>query len=180
MRACTKNTISPMIITSNPHQMAFPVCEKSHSQPTMVNSAGSGYNHILKGSRSGGQRRRSSMTPTAWPMNWMIRRIARTAVITVFSLKSKLKTNVSAPRNNSEMCGNFSLGCTREKTRKKFPSNAAEYGTREYPSIEEKSDANAIHRIISVANHAAEVADVVVAPVGVNRVDRGRAQPGKE
>src|SRR5580692_2212263 len=155
MRACARKTISPKTMTSTPHQMALPVRENSHSQPTMVKSAGKGYNHILKGSRSGGQRRRSSITPTAWPMNWMIKRIASTAAITVLNLNSRLKTNVSAPRNNSEMCGNFSLGCTRANTRKKFPSSAAEYGTREYPSIDEKSDANAIHKTIKVAKRAA-------------------------
>src|ERR1700726_2481875 len=68
-RDCTRKTTNPKTITNNPHQMALPVRRKSHIQPAMVSSAGSGYNHILNGSRSGGQRRRKSITPTAWPMN---------------------------------------------------------------------------------------------------------------
>jgi len=38
----------------------------------------------------------------------------------------------------------------RAQNAEEIPSNAAEYGTREYQH-EEKSDANAIHKIISVA-----------------------------
>jgi len=40
-------------------------------------------------------------------------------------LKSKLDTKATAPRNNSETCGNFFSGCTRAKMEKKLPSNAA-------------------------------------------------------
>src|SRR3984957_19199766 len=85
----------------------------------------------------------------------MINRIASTAAITVLNLNSSANTNVSAPRNNSDTCGNRFFGCTRPNTLKKFPSSAAEYGTREYPNSDENSDANAIHKIIPVANFAA-------------------------
>src|SRR5271170_1325381 len=85
----------------------------------------------------------------------MIKRMASTAAITVRNLNSSAKTNVNAPRNNSETCGKRFFGCTRANTLKKLPSKAAEYGTREYPSSEENTDANAIHKIITVAKRAA-------------------------
>src|SRR6202030_3694763 len=90
-RDCTRKTARPKRITSNPHQMAFPVRRKSQIQPAIVSSAGNGYNHILNGRRSGGQRRRKSITPTAWPMNCMMSRMARTAAMAPRSLKSNAK-----------------------------------------------------------------------------------------
>src|SRR5216683_196203 len=120
----------------------------------------------------------------------MMRRMARTAAITVFNLKSSAKRKVSVPRKRSETCGNFFCGCTRAKTRKKFPSSAAEYGTREYPSNEENTEADyrnedAARNIArGIADFASEMANVVVTPVGVDGVDGGGAegskkQPGK-
>src|ERR1700682_5842773 len=85
----------------------------------------------------------------------MMSRMARTAAMTVLSLKSKAERKVRVPRNRSEMCGNFFCGCTRAKTRKKFPSSAAEYGTREYPSNEENTEAKAIQRTMAVEKRAA-------------------------
>src|ERR1700739_5163192 len=66
-----------------------------------------------------------------------------------------LKKNASVPSASSEKCGNFFVGCKRPKIGKKFPSSAAEYGTREYPSNTENTDATAIHNTIPVATDAA-------------------------
>src|ERR1700686_4086872 len=68
-RDCTRKTARPKTITNSPHHIALPVRRKSQTQPAIVSSAGKGYNHILNGRRSGGQRRRKSITPTAWPIN---------------------------------------------------------------------------------------------------------------
>src|ERR1700721_3775243 len=77
----------------------------------------------------------------------MRQRIARMARITEKRLKNKQMKIDAAPRANREICGKRFVGCTRAKTEKKFPSNAAAYGTREYPSVAEKIDPNAKTKI---------------------------------
>src|ERR1700693_3954677 len=84
----------------------------------------------------------------------MRQRIARMARITEKRLKNKQMKIDAAPKASSEMCGKCFVGCTRAKTEKKFPSSAAAYGTREYPSVAEKTDPNASTRIKTVASVA--------------------------
>ena len=72
------------------------------AQPTMVTKAGTGYSHILKGSRSEPHRRRKSITPTACPMNCTSRRIARMPAMAVSSFSDTLKIKASPPRTRSE------------------------------------------------------------------------------
>src|SRR6202051_5006118 len=115
----------PRPMRSKPHLRAEPVAQNSAAQPHMVRMAGSGYNHILKGKRSGGQRRCNRIKPMACPINCTSKRVASIAAMTVESLKSKLDTKATAPRNKSETYGNFFCGWTREKMEKKLPSNAA-------------------------------------------------------
>jgi len=60
----------------------------------------------------------------------MIRRIARTAVITVFSLKEQLKANVKAPRKQTAKMGIFPwMHCV--KNTKEIFRQRPEIGTRE-------------------------------------------------
>ena len=151
----TRNASTPSTISSNPHLRAAPVCQKSQAQPIIVNTAGKGYNHILKGSRSTPNRFRNSITPMACPINCTINRTARIPAMEVSRSSLMLKKNASVPSASSEMCGNFFVRGKRQKTGKKFPSSAAEYGTREYPSNTEKTEANAIHSTIPVATAAA-------------------------
>src|SRR6266478_602663 len=151
----TKNARTPKRISSSPHFRAAPVCQKSHAQPIMVNTAGKGYSHILKGSRSVPSRFRKSITPTACPINCTINRTARIPAMEVSKSSLMLKKNARAPSASSEKCGKCFVGCSRPKIGKKFPSSAAEYGTREYPSNTENTEASAIHNTIPVATDAA-------------------------
>src|SRR5580692_13117909 len=73
----------------------------------------------------------------------------------VSSFKVTLKRKASPPRTRSEMYGKCLVGCRRPNAGKKLPSRAAEYGTREYPSKTENTEASAIHRTIHVAACAA-------------------------
>src|SRR5271169_3850521 len=88
-------------------------------------------------------------------MNWTSRRIARMPAIAVSSFKVTLKRKASPPSASSDIYGKCLLGCRRPKIGKKFPSTAAEYGTREYPSKTENTEASATHRTIQVAACAA-------------------------
>src|SRR5580704_14342657 len=65
----------------------------------------------------------------------MRQRIARMARITENKSKNKHTTIEVAPKASNATCGKRFVGCTRANTEKKFPSNAAAYGTREYPSV---------------------------------------------
>src|SRR5450755_4394795 len=58
------------------------------------------------------------------------------------------------PSAKSETYGKRFVGCKRAKIEKKFPSSAAAYGTREYPSVAEKIEPNASTRIRPVAKVA--------------------------
>src|SRR5450755_3572339 len=127
-RARTRNAKAPSTISSNPHLRAGPVYQKSVAQPSIVNTAGKGYNHILKGNRSADHLRCNRITPTVCPMNCTSNRIARIAAITVSSLNKILNTKANPPKTSNETCGNFLVGCNLPKIAKKFPSNAAEYG----------------------------------------------------
>ena len=51
--------------------------------------------------------------------------MAKIALITSLSLKSKLKTNATAPKNRRETYGKLPLGCSLAKTLKNAPSAAA-------------------------------------------------------
>jgi len=66
-RLAPENTISPMVITRQAPPNGLSRVRKKKPQPSHdgQKAPASGYNHILKGSRSGGQRRRNNMTPTA-------------------------------------------------------------------------------------------------------------------
>src|SRR6202035_5392833 len=97
----------------------------------------------------------------ACPMNCTSKRVASIAAMTVESLKSKLDTKATAPRNKSETCGNFFCGWTRGKMEKKMPSSAAAYATREYPRRAAKMDAKAIHNTSMVATRAAKGPEMV-------------------
>src|SRR6266478_1423162 len=79
-------------------------------------------------------------------MNCTISRTARIPAMEVSRSSLMLKKNASVPSASNEMCGNFFVGCNRPKIGKKFPSSAAEYGTREYPSKTENTEASAIHK----------------------------------
>ena len=72
--------------------------------------------------------------------------MARMARITENRPKNKQTTMDVAPNASSATCGNRFVGCTFAKTEKKFPSNAAAYGTREYPSVAEKHRAERQHQ----------------------------------
>ena len=52
-------------------------------------------------------------------------RIAKMAVITSVSLKSKLKKNAVIPRPNNAICGNAFVGCNLPNALKNSPSRAA-------------------------------------------------------
>src|SRR5436305_6792074 len=54
------------------------------------------------------------------------------------------------PSTTSETLGNPWVGWSRANTLKKYPSFAAAYGTREYPSNRANTEPNAVHRIIAV------------------------------
>src|SRR5271155_3985567 len=84
----------------------------------------------------------------------MRQRIARMARITEKRLKNMQMTIDVPPSANSETYGKRFVGCTRAKIEKKFPSSAAAYGTREYPSVAENTDPNAATRISAVASVA--------------------------
>src|SRR5271170_4982247 len=155
-RARTKNASAPREISSSPHFRAGPVYQNRAAHPIIVSTAGNGYNHILNGNRSAGQRRCSNITPTACPINCTKRRIARIAAITVSKRNKMLKRNASPPSTSNETWGKCLVGCNLPNTEKKFPSSAAEYGTREYPSSSEKIDASAIHKTIQVTKCAAK------------------------
>ena len=90
----------------------------------------------------------------------MRQRIARMARITEKRLKNKQMKIDAAPKASSEMCGKCLVGCTRAKTEKKFPSNAAAFGTREYQSVAEKIDPNAKTKISAVAKVAQYIPNV--------------------
>src|SRR5271168_2176722 len=90
---------------------------------------------MRNGQCSAFQRRCNNINPTAWPTNWMRQRIARMARITEKRSKNKHTTIEVAPKASSATCGKRFVGCTRAKTEKKFPSSAAAYGKREYPSV---------------------------------------------
>src|ERR1700722_1660464 len=102
----------------------------------------------------------SNTNPTAWPTNWMRQRMARMARITEKRSKNKQTTMDVAPSASSATCGNRFVGCTFANTEKKFPSSAAAYGTREYPSVAEKTDPNASTRISAVASVAQFIPNV--------------------
>src|SRR6266566_1685805 len=121
-RARTRNASAPSAISANPHFRVEPVCQKSHAQPIIVSTAGSGYSHILNGKPCVPRRRRSSITPTAWPMNCTSSRIAKIPAIACFSLSETLNKTASPARTTSETCGKCFVGCTRPNTGKKFPS----------------------------------------------------------
>ncbi len=107
---------------------AEPVAQKSAAQPHMVRMAGSGYSHILKGKRSGGQWRCNRIKPMACPINCTSKRVASIAAMTVESLKSRLDyKSYRAKISNAARtrAGNFFCGWTREKMEKKLPSSAA-------------------------------------------------------
>src|SRR5216684_9203611 len=72
-----------------------------------------------------------------------------------FNLSEMLNRKASPARTSKEICGKCFVGCTRPKTGKKFPSRAAEYGTRDAPSKTENAEATAIHKIIPVTKRAA-------------------------
>ena len=92
----------------------------------MVSTAGTGYNHILNGSPCVPRLRRSSITPTAWPMNCTSSRIARIPAMACFSFSETLNKNASPASTSNEICGKCFVGCTLPNTGKKFPSRAAE------------------------------------------------------
>src|SRR6201984_1834150 len=88
-------------------------------------------------------------------MNCTINRTARIPAMEVSRSSLMLKKNASVPSASNEMYGNFFVGCNRPKIGKKFPSSAAEYGTREYPSKTENPEASAIHNTSPAATDAA-------------------------
>src|SRR6185437_5211861 len=148
-----KYTRIPAAMAPSDAKIGFrPVERKIAAHPAIATITGSGYSFIRNGNRA--PRRRSSTSPTAWPMNWIKHRIARMARITENKLKSALNKIAVAPSASSEICGNFFVGCTRPNTAKKFPSSAAAYGTREYPSVAEKIDPSAVNKISAVATSA--------------------------
>src|SRR5260370_8565249 len=48
-RARTRNASAPSAIPANPHFRVEPVCQKSHAQPIIVRTAGTGYSPTLNG-----------------------------------------------------------------------------------------------------------------------------------
>src|SRR6202008_2988146 len=111
--------------------------------------------HILNGNFSGPHRRRNIINPTACPINCTINRTARIPAIVVCKSSVTLNRNASAPNTSSDTCGKCFVGCTFANTDRKFPSSAAEYGTREYPNSTENTLASAIHSTMHVTTCAA-------------------------
>src|SRR5208282_1266533 len=133
---------------------------------------------MRKGQRSAFHLRRNSTNPTAWPTNWMRQRIARIARITEKRSKNRHTTIEVAPRASSATCGKRFVGCTRANTEKKFPSNAAAYGTREYPSVAENTDPNASTRISAVASDAQFIPNVRSTNKLTTKLDRAASCHG--
>src|SRR5271156_4253931 len=90
----------------------------------------------------------------------MRQRIARMARITEKRLKNMQMTIDVPPSANSDTYGKRFVGCRRAKIEKKFPSRAAAYGKREYPSVAEKIEPKASTRISVVAKVAQCVPNV--------------------
>src|ERR1700740_3193498 len=115
---------------------------------------------MRNGQCSAFQRRCNSINPTAWPTNWMRQRIARMARITEKRSKNKHTTIEVPPKASSATCGKRFVRGRFANREKKFPSSAAAYGTREYPSVAENTDPNASTRISAVASVAQFIPNV--------------------
>ena len=76
-------------------------------------------------------------------------RVASSASMTTSSGKT-LVTIEMRPRTTRDTWGKPRVGCSRANALKKYPSRAAAYGTREYPSSSANTDPNALQRIMTV------------------------------
>src|SRR5258707_13541348 len=112
--------------------------------------AGIGYKYIRNGRGKSGRRERNSSSPTICIRNCKEMRMTTSAVITSTRRKTQ-NSAATVPSVSNETFGNRPLGWTLANRRKKFPSVAAAYGTREYPSKREKTDENATQMISTAA-----------------------------
>jgi len=112
-----------------PHFRAAPVCQKSHAQPIMVSTAGNGYSHILKGSRSVPVAfARASRRPL--PDKLDDQTDGQNPGNGSLQIQLDAEKNARAPSASSEKCGKCLVGCSRPKLGK-VPIERSEYGTRE-------------------------------------------------
>src|SRR6266487_1963281 len=121
----TKNTTTPAIAIKLPHKANQPVETKRNNQMQIDNATGTGYNHILNGRSFVPNLSLNNTRPMDCPINCINIRIAKIESIAWPSLNSMLNTNPSTHKKISETYGKFFVGCSLEKTFKKFPSTAA-------------------------------------------------------
>ena len=99
----TKNTSTPAIAIKLPHKANHSVEINKNIQMATEIIIGTGNSHILNGNPFVPNFFRSNTTPTAWPMNCTIIRIARIELMTSDNLNNKLNINPSTHNTINEI-----------------------------------------------------------------------------